>query len=209
MSVRTRIYIDGFNFYYGAVKGTPWKWLDFSKLCQFLLTQNEILGYKYFTALVNATHGDVEKLKRQRLYLRALRTIPSLDVIYGHFLTHAVSAPLVHPLEDGRRFAWVYRTDEKGSDVNLATHLLADGFRDRYDCAVVVSNDSDLVAPIRVVTRELGKSVGVLNPHKKTSKELSREATFYKPIRQGVLASSQFLGSMTDARGEFRKPSSW
>ncbi len=30
--VKTNFYIDGFNLYYGAVKGTPYKWLDSSGL---------------------------------------------------------------------------------------------------------------------------------------------------------------------------------
>ena len=41
--------------------------------------------------------------------------------------------------------------EEKGSDVNLATYLVADGFRDLYDTAVVVSNDSDLAEPLKLV----------------------------------------------------------
>ena len=26
--MRAFVYVDGFNLYYGALKGTPWKWLD-------------------------------------------------------------------------------------------------------------------------------------------------------------------------------------
>jgi hypothetical protein len=35
--MRTIVYIDGFNLYYGAVKGTPYKWLDLKSVCQKLL----------------------------------------------------------------------------------------------------------------------------------------------------------------------------
>ena len=63
--------------------------------------------------------------------------------------------------------------EEKGSDVNLASHLLVDGFRDRYDLAVVISNDSDLTEPVRFVREDLNKPVGVLNPHPNRSWELS------------------------------------
>ena len=59
----------------------------------------------------------------------------------------------------------VVKTEEKGSDVNLATHLLYDGFKNDYEVAVVVSNDSDLLEPVRVA-RSLGLTVGVLNPQK-------------------------------------------
>jgi len=47
--MRTYIYIDGFNFYYGAVKDTPYKWLNFKKLFEHLLdSKHEILSIKYF-----------------------------------------------------------------------------------------------------------------------------------------------------------------
>ena len=50
ISIRTYIYIDGFNFYYGAVKDTPYKWLDFKKLFEYLLdSSHQIISIKYFT----------------------------------------------------------------------------------------------------------------------------------------------------------------
>lgn len=76
--MRTFVYIDGFNFYYGAVKNTPYKWLDFSKLCQHLLSPNQILKIKYFTARVKARPSDPRQPIRQQTYLRALQTIPKL-----------------------------------------------------------------------------------------------------------------------------------
>jgi 6-hydroxy-3-succinoylpyridine 3-monooxygenase len=30
--LRTRVYVDGYNLYYGCLKGTPYKWLDLLKL---------------------------------------------------------------------------------------------------------------------------------------------------------------------------------
>jgi hypothetical protein len=59
---------------------------------------------------------------------------------------------------------WVWKTEEKGSDVNLATHLLHDAYRNDHELAVVISNDSDLVVPIQIVRHELGKPVGVFVP---------------------------------------------
>lgn len=101
--------------------------------------------------------------------------------------------PLAPPDRGYRR---VIKTEEKGSDVNLATHLLIDGFDDAYELAVVVSNDSDLLEPIKVVTQRLGKPVGILNPHRVPSVALLRHAWFVKQIRGGVLARSQFPNVM-------------
>lgn len=204
------VYVDGFNLYYGAVKGTPYKWLDISKLFRLLLPKNQILKIKYFTALVNPRPSDPKQLLRQQIYLRALKTIPDLDIIFGHFLTHIVSMPVANCPPGNQRYVQVIKTEEKGSDVNIATHLLYDGYKGVYAAAILVSNDSDLVEPVKIVRTELDKVVIVLNPLPHTpSQELARYATFVKPIRQGVLAASQFPTQLQDQNGSFHKPPNW
>jgi hypothetical protein len=73
--------------------------------------------------------------------------------------------PLAHPSSAGPQTVEVIRTEEKGSDVNLASYLLLDGFRGDGESAVVISNDSDLKVPIELAQKELGLVVGVVNPH--------------------------------------------
>jgi len=204
--MKTNIYIDGFNFYYGCIKNTPYHWLDLAKMCSFLLPNDNIHCMKYFTALVTARGNDPDKPLRQQTFLRALKTIPNLEIILGTFLSHEVTMPLAPP---NKGYTKVIKTEEKGSDVNIATHLLVDGFRDDYELAIIVSNDSDLLEPIKFVTRELGKPVGLLNPHKYPSVELSRNAMFVKQIRKRVLANSLFPNVLTDAQGTFSKPLEW
>ena len=106
-------------------------------------------------------------------------------------------------------YARVIKTEEKGSDVNLATHLLHDAHMGRFDVAVVVSNDSDLLEPIKIVREVLGKKVGVLNPHQNPSRALLPHIDFIKPIRGGVLRLSQFPATLSDARGTITKPTGW
>ncbi len=207
--MKTTIYVDGFNLYYGAVKNTAHKWLDISKLCQALLPRNRIEKIKYFTALVSARPGDPGKPTRQQVYLRALRTIPKLEIIYGHFLEHTVYMPLASSPPDNPKFAQVIKTEEKGSDVNIAAHLINDGYKDQYQVAILVTNDSDLVEPINIVRRELKLTVGILNPHRKPAYALKKAATFVKPIRKGVLAASQFHDKLADRKGPFHKPPTW
>jgi hypothetical protein len=84
-----------------------------------------------------------------------------------------------------------------------------DAFDSEYELAVVISNDSDLLLPIQTVRRRFGLQVGVLNPQKKPSVVLQREADFLRSIRQGPLSGSQFAGTLTDAQGAFTKPSGW
>ena len=80
----------------------------------------------------------------------------------------------------------VVKTEEKGSDVNLATYLLIDALLKDSDIAVVVSNDPDLCEPIRIVNDEFGVPVGLLNPHRNVSSDLRKlRPTFLKQIRKG------------------------
>lgn len=204
--MKTTIYIDGFNLYYGCIKDTPYRWLNLAEMCRLLLPKDEIQRIKYFTAEVSARPNDLDKPLRQHIYWRALRTIPNLEIIKGSFLSHDVIMALSPP---AKGYATVIKTEEKGSDVNLATHLLVDAFHNDFELAVVVSNDSDLLAPIQVVTREFCKPVGLLNPHKYTSVTLQPHVLFVKRIRKGVLARSLFPETMADSKGRFKKPANW
>ena len=201
------VYVDGFNFYYGAVKGTPFRWLNLAALCARMLPNDNVAVIKYFTAVVSARPHDPQQPVRQQVYLRALRTIPNIQIIFGHFLTHSCRMCLtgITPVQK----VWVDRTEEKGSDVNLAPHLVNDAHLGPFQTAVVVSNDSDLMEPIRIVRQELKLPVGILNPHQHHSVALKPLATFMKRIRQSDVAACQFPTVMQDARGQFHKPPTW
>ena len=201
------VYIDGFNLYYGALKQTPYKWLDVSRLCQTLLPSDTLQQIKYFTARVSARPTKPTSAHDQGLYIRALKTIPNFTIQYGHFLTHTVPMYLAGVTPPKR--VWVEKTEEKGSDVNLASHLVRDAFRKEFEVAVLITNDSDLAEPVRIVAEELKILVGILNPHQHHSKELQRYANFVKRIRQGHLVASQFPATLRDAKGEFSKPAGW
>jgi uncharacterized LabA/DUF88 family protein len=207
--VKTFVYVDGFNLYYGAVRGTALKWLDISRMCQLLLPRHDIASIKYFTARISARPGDPDQPARQQTFLRALRTLPNLEIIYGHFLTSEVMMPLAGCAPGEQKYAKIIKTEEKGSDVNIATHLLRDGFLGNYEAAVLVTNDSDLLEPVRIVRQELHKVIGILNPHRHPSRVLLRHASFMKPIRRGVLEVSQFPSVLTDAHGTIEKPKTW
>lgn len=116
---------------------------------QRFLTQRQLLvDVKYFTAKVQDTPEKPGQRARQEKYLRALATLPKVTIYYGHFQTRTAIRLLEHPPKNrrpgdiGLRSVWLQ--EEKGSDVNLATQLIADGLRARYDLAIVVSNDGDL-----------------------------------------------------------------
>lgn len=150
---------------------------------------------------------DAPNGQRLQAYIRALETLPRLTVHYGSCRAGSESLPISR-LRTGERERVVVR-DEKGLDVNLATMLLMDGFRRDYEVAVVISTDSDIVLPMRLVRRQLELPVGLLKPGKWYTNELVRAASFWKPIREGVLAASQLPPQLTDEHGTITKPSGW
>lgn len=208
--MRTLVYVDAFNLYFGSLKGGPHKWLNIVALCaKQLKPHHQIVGLKYFTAKVQPRPNDPGQPQRQEAYLRALSTVPGTEIILGHYLTKTVRMPLANPSVGGPATIEVIRTEEKGSDVNLAVSLVHDGHLNRYDCAVIISGDSDLLAPVKLVMTELGKPVGVLNPQQRPCRVLMRQATFYQHLRPNFIAVSQFPAQMQDSTGAFTKPKSW
>ena len=101
------------------------------------------------------------------------------------------------------------KTEEKGSDVNLAVHLLNDAWLDAYDCAVVVSNDSDLAEAMRLVRfHHPSKIIGLISPEEgRTSKQLKIHANFVRHIRKSALAASLLPSPILGT--SIHKPAAW
>jgi hypothetical protein len=178
-------------------------------MCELMLPNDDIVGIKYFTAKINPRQDDPNKHIRQLVFLRALETLPNIEIIFGHYLSHVVSMPLADAQKRKKKFAKVIKTEEKGSDVNLAVHLVNDGYQGKYELAVLVTNDSDLLSAIQIVQKDLDLKVGILNPQIHPSKVLKEEAHFFKKIRSGVLKASQFPPTLNDEKGSFYKPKQW
>jgi uncharacterized LabA/DUF88 family protein len=210
---RTIVYVDGFNLYYRALKKRRHlRWLDLKALaCQLLRPKDAIEAIKFYTARVSG-RKDPNSPARQQTYLNALATVPEVQVFFGRFLDTKIWRPLVNPIATlSSQTVQVHDTEEKGSDVNLATHLVLDGCKNNYDLAVVVTNDSDLAEPVRVVKEELGKKVGILCPEETgVVQQLKSAATWVKYIRAAHLTSAQFLNRLEpDGRPPIERPAEW
>jgi len=207
------IYVDGFNLYYGALRDTEFRWLDIREFCQRLVPRNTIKRVRYFTAQVSTRVSDPHGPAKQDAYLRALRAVGGIDIHLGRFQQSKVRLPLVDESNNDRpQLVQVYKTEEKGSDVNLASYLLLDAFRKESDIAVVVSNDSDLEEPIRIMIQELNVPVGLVNPHeaKHRSHDLIKlTPLFYKNVRPSALRACQLPNSVWDGQSEIRRPATW
>jgi uncharacterized LabA/DUF88 family protein len=205
MKIRTGVYVDGFNLYYGIRRFAGCKWLNLLALAELLLPRNDITCLYLFTAKVKPRPDDPQQDIRQQTYFRALSTLPNMQIVYGHFLSNPVfmmKADLTGKVE-------VLKTEEKGSDVNLASRLLIDAYENQFDAAAVISNDSDLAYPIKHLREHLRKKAIIINPHPKNSVVLQRLADFHRQVRQSDLSRCQFPNSMRDDSGEFTKPAGW
>jgi uncharacterized LabA/DUF88 family protein len=105
--------------------------------------------------------------------------------------------------------AEIGKYDEKGSDVNLATYLLRDVAKGDCTTAIVVSNDSDLVEPIRVAQSEFGAAVYLINPQRRAVAELTRAATSARDLSLSTLAACQLPAQLTDSVGTITRPADW
>jgi len=173
--MRTAVYVDGFNLYYIRLKGQRYfRWLNLKALADEILKPPHVVtAVNYYTAYVSHKE-DPGAPGRQRSYLNALRTVSEIQLHFGNFLYSEKWAGLIKPPRTRPEdyewpapwpdLVWIGKTEEKGSDVNLASHLVRDALTDRFDAAVVLSNDTDLVEPIRIAVKEAGKSVILLSP---------------------------------------------
>ena len=202
-SERVVVYIDGFNLYFG-LREKGWKkyyWLDMTKLARSLLTPDQTLvRTKYFTSKIGHPAG---KRKRQQDYLSALETLPGLDIYYGRYQTF---------VEACRRCGHKYLdSNEKRTDVNIATHMLVDAFQDSFDTAILVSADSDLTGPIVEINRLFpAKLTKVAFPAGRSSLELKSVARVSFQIYEGKLRKSLLPDRVVLSSGYVvERPASW
>jgi uncharacterized LabA/DUF88 family protein len=206
--VRTNVYIDGFNFYYGAVKSTPYKWLNFDKYVRLFRPKDDIQRIYYFTARVDAG----ERRVRQEVFLAALATVPTIEIIEGKFLHKSVKCRVSACSATGDR---VFRTaEEKRTDVNIAVQMLDDAYQNTCDQFVLISGDSDLVPVIHTIKRRFpAKEIHVYVPARGRTGlayELRAAADRDREVPLTLLGPGQFPARVPNGSGGFfDKPTGW
>lgn len=209
---KANVYIDGFNLYHGALAKRPaCKWLDLWTLGSYLIPKDaQLQTVRFFTARVDGRGIDPSQPQRQGAYWTALSSRTGLVTVHlGNFKTRPKTLPLATPPASGSRFVKVLVTEEKGSDVNLATSLLLDATADDAEIAVVVSDDFDLKAPLAAARTQLGRTIGVVSPRRTSWLSTAVPAHFYKPLREEWLLASQFPNSLTVEGRVITRPVTW
>jgi len=210
MADRVIAYVDGLNLYYGLLRGKRGRrWLDLSAVVAALVPGTEVDRVKYFTARVKDFDGTGAH-QRQDVYLRALAAHGGVETHFGSFRVDKRRRKLVVPIGPSR-YADVWSPEEKGSDVNLGSHLVLDGALGRYDLAVVVTNDSDLAEPIRLTVTELGKVVVLVHPSGAPAGRLVQAGpTQTMRLHVNTILKCQLPDPVNDPEGrKIRKPKDW
>jgi uncharacterized LabA/DUF88 family protein len=228
-NVTARVYVDGFNFYHGAIKHFRGRrWLNFWTFAERLIPANAVLDeVHYFTTRIHRRPHDPDAPERQATYLRALDSLQGVFVHEGKFKSKHKKVVLVdpQPMNEKRgkpkdpytplkdlgwpRKAWAYSSEEKETDVALGGMLVADCCDDKFEVAVVVTDDTDLAWPIRFV-RSRGKRVVVVSPRGYWLKELAPTVDDVRSIHDGVIEQHQLPDPLVLADGsEIAKPARW
>ncbi len=174
-----RVRIDGLSLYYGAVKGTPYRWLDLCQLADFILPNDVVEEVNYYVSLDPVP----ERRERQETLLRALRTLDRLRI-------HEVD-----PHDPVRQL---------GEDLlAYAAEVGRDGV------SLVVSDDGRLAPPIAACWPDHEHPCGVATPSGSFHPVLFERANFKKRVGRASLGGSVFPDVLTDALGEIRRPDGW
>lgn len=217
--MKTIVYVDGYNLYYGLLRRSPYKWLDLYSLFQCHVLQDaEVLEIRYYTAPVLARMSDdTESPKRQRTYLQALRKHHpcKVTIIEGKIIAATPFSRLVHPIVEAPTLekVQVYSFEEKHSDVNIAVDMVACALTNMCEQIVLCSNDSDLKAAFACIKQHTPHiKLGLVAPVKgegerAVSKDLSRHANWSKALSLVHIGNAQLPDKI--AATNIKKPDTW
>jgi uncharacterized LabA/DUF88 family protein len=213
---RSFFYIDGFNFYF-SLKGNNWRkyyWIDLEKLASTLIFPGHVLSkVKYFTSAIKKPP---EKVTRQQTYLRALRTLKSLEIIFGKYQYNEIECFSCH-----RK---IPVPKEKKTDVNIAVNMILDAVKNNCDVQYLITGDSDLAPAARAVKTLFPKreiflicppkpivlTAGIKPQKSRISKELISISTSHRYIKEDHLKNCLFPDKITNSYGSvIERPVEW
>ena len=188
---RVVVYIDGFNLYYGlrTVGLHTSRWLDLVAMSEKLIRPNQRLSLvRYFTARVSGSRGE-----RQRVYLDALYARGGIEIDYGVIARHGSK--------------W----EEKQTDSNIVRRVIEDAFDNRFEVAIIISGDSDLVPAImHIKDRHPNKQAVVVFPPSRKSSHLGAVANGSYPIGKNLIRSCRLPNPVEDMEGrKLWAPKGW
>jgi uncharacterized LabA/DUF88 family protein len=218
--MKTSLYVDGFNFYYGCFRyqrnrcAPADKWIDWRLLAERIAgADSTIHKIHYFIANVHRSSRDPEQNVRQGRYLQAIGSTPGVEIHLGKHIPVTRTGMLLRPRPqeiglDSHDTVTIRTFEEKGSDVNLAVHLVNDAWSQEIERAIVLSNDTDLIDAIRIARRHI--RVDVVSPQDSLAKELRKVAAYSWCFDPVVLRECRMtIPKVTRDGYEVFPPASW
>jgi uncharacterized LabA/DUF88 family protein len=198
---RYRFYIDGFNVYYSlnTQRYRKYKWLNYMQLAQTMIREGDIVdAVLMFTTYVS---WKPDSMARHKQYIKVLRSV-GLQIVQGRFMRKEKYCP-----KCGKQYI---THEEKQTDVNIALTLLSDAVEDKFDRAVIVSGDSDLI-PIVEAVHKLApdKEIGVLFPLRRFTNSLKKASDFSRNMKPALLEDCQFPDDVTVGNTVISRPLEW
>jgi uncharacterized LabA/DUF88 family protein len=206
---RVVTFIDGFNLYHAMdyLEAGPdhhryrkYKWLNLRKLSSmFVFGKDTLTEVLCFTTLAT---WDAGKTARHRIYIRALEN-EGVQIVYGEFKRKQKHCHLCNG------HFWSF--EEKQTDVNIALYLLQFAIQERYDKAIIISGDTDLLPAVKTVRATfLGKQIGLVIPIGRASESFKNQVDFHYKMREHHLVKSQLPDPIALADGTaITRPASW
>lgn len=210
VSKRTTIYVDGFNLYYGALKGGPNRWLDLQRYFQTVRPNDNIQRIHYFTARVKGKSGI-----DQETYIDALQTLPLVNIVEGKYMRKDIKCRVSSCALVKSQAMMFKHPEEKRTDVNIALQMLDDVYQSVTDQVVLVSGDSDLVPAIHLVKLRFPQCKVIVyvpnnHPNRGRCVELRNAADVARDLPVHPLRHSQLPMLVTSVNGTtYKRPSNW
>lgn len=208
---KAMVYVDGFNLYFGILQALPaLKWLNLQSFMDFLRLDEEVVGVRYFTALVDPQKIQSVSRDRQKRYLKALGSCSRIEVINGKYQLREVSCRA--------RCRERYQVpEEKKTDVGIAVQMISDAIDGMMDRIILVSGDSDLEPAVEWIRKRYsGLKITVYIPQAPGFSKQRRNDTYRqmgvdaKPLPTADLHRFQFPNKIDLGSGRtVERPNEW
>ena len=217
--MRTIVYIDGYNLYYGAIRHTAYKWLDIYQLFKthILLPDTDLSEVRYYTApVLGSLCDDPASPQRQRQYLQALRKLhpQHITIIEGKLIKGRATLRLVEPIPEvpALEKVKVSTLTEKKTDVNIASDMVTAACLDQVDQVVLCSNDSDMEGALKTIKQNcpavrIGLVAPTSSPERHISNDLRQQAHWVKTLNSTDLAPAQLPEKIPGT--SIKRPEHW
>ena len=233
MTKRAIVYLDGYNFYYGCLRDSEYKWLDIVQLFRDILRIRDpeisLVKVKYFTspALARYARHGADSEKAQTCYHNALKqryNKNKFEIILGKHDLEAVELPKAikgNNKIDRNVKERVWKPVEKKTDIQIAISMYADATQNQCDIIVLCTNDSDMEPVFQRIltdypTIEIGfvaaarSSTNGTPAGRQANKSLKKLAHWTRQyIQDAELTAAQMPTTINTGRGTVSKPLYW